>query len=102
MRLPLSATFERAASWQQQVAAIASLFASNILTVCCRIVSLRGFPPIPTLEKLILKGNPLETHELYRPMCLLAVGHSLLRLDDEGIQLDTREAAYVIIYNMSV
>ena len=60
-------------------------------------MSLRGFPPIPTLEKLILKGNPIETHELYRPMCLLAVGHSLLRLDDEGIQLDTREAAYVVV-----
>jgi hypothetical protein len=66
------------------------------LLFCLRIVSLRGFPPIPTLEKLILKGNPIETHELYRPMCLLAVGHSLLRLDDEGIQLDTREAAYVL------
>ena len=58
-------------------------------------MSLRGFPPIPTLEKLILRGNPIDTHELYRPMCLLAVGHSLLRLDEEGIQLDTREAAYV-------
>ena len=69
---------------------------SAILMFSCRIVSLRGFPPIPTLEKLILKGNPIETHELYRPMCLLAVGHSLLRLDDEGIQLDTREAAYVL------
>lgn len=67
-----------------------------VLLFSCRIVSLRGFPPIPTLEKLILKGNPIETHELYRPMCLLAVGHSLLRLDDEGIQLDTREAAYVV------
>jgi len=61
-----------------------------------RIVSLRGFPPIPTLEKLILRGNPIDTHELYRPMCLLAVGHSLLRLDEEGIQLDTREAAYLL------
>jgi hypothetical protein len=67
----------------------------HFLTSSRRIVSLRGFPPIPTLEKLILRGNPIETHELYRPMCLLAVGHSLLRLDDEGIQLDTREAAYV-------
>ncbi len=73
-----------------------------ILTVCCRIVSLRGFPPIPTLEKLILKGNPIETHELYRPMCLLAVGHSLLRLDDEGIQLDTREAACVFLSSSKV
>ena len=67
-----------------------------------RIVSLRGFPPIPTLEKLILRGNPIENHELYRPMCLLAVGHSLLRLDDEGIQLDTREAAYVFSFLLYV
>ena len=57
------------------------------------IENLRGLRRQPRLEVISLSGNPVCKHALYRVMCLLAIGPSLRRIDEEPIVQIERLAA---------
>ena len=40
-----------------------------------------------------MTGNPVAGHEFAKTMCLMAVGSSLLRIEDQGIVPEIREQA---------
>jgi hypothetical protein len=59
-----------------------------------RIESFRGMHVQPHLERIWIKGNPVTSHEYAPSMCLMAVGNSLLRIDDTGILPEIREQTF--------